>query len=96
MTSSARYRRRNSDGEPMELLLYTSRLSKRFGNFSALDQVGFSLQAGEVVGLVGRSGAGKSVLAQILSGTLNPSGGELLLGGERLRWPFSPVASILP
>jgi signal transduction histidine kinase len=74
----------------MELLLYASRLSKRFGNLSALDQVGFSLQAGEVVGLVGRSGAGKSVLAQILSGTLNPSGGELLLGGERLRWPFSP------
>jgi len=90
MTSSARYRRRNSDGESMELLLYASRLSKRFGNLSALDQVGFSLQAGEVVGLVGRSGAGKSVLAQILSGTLNPSGGELLLGGERLRWPFSP------
>lgn len=90
MTSRARYRRRDSDGETMELLLYASKLSKRFGNLSALDQVGFSLQAGEVVGLVGRSGAGKSVLAQILSGTLNPSAGELLLGGERLRWPFSP------
>jgi signal transduction histidine kinase len=73
----------------MDPLLHASKLSKRFGRLSALDQVGFSVQAGEVVGLVGRSGAGKSVLAQILSGTLDPSGGELLLGGERLRWPFS-------
>jgi signal transduction histidine kinase len=74
----------------MNTLLHVSQLSKSFGSLSALDRVGFSVQPGEVVGLVGRSGAGKSVLAQILGGTLEPSAGEVLLGGERLRWPFSP------
>jgi signal transduction histidine kinase len=74
----------------MDTLLHVSQLSKSYGALTALDRVSFSVQPGEVVGLVGRSGAGKSVLAQILAGTLAPSAGEVLLGGERLRWPFSP------
>ncbi|NTU80564.1 MAG: ATP-binding cassette domain-containing protein [Chloroflexales bacterium] len=73
----------------METLLHASKLSKSFGRLTALDRVSFSVHPGEVVGLVGRSGAGKSVLSQILAGTLVPSAGELLLGGDRLRWPFS-------
>jgi len=74
----------------MDTLLHVSKLTKAFGTLTALDSVSFSVQPGEVVGLVGRSGAGKSVLAQILAGTLEPSAGEVLLGGERLRWAFSP------
>jgi len=74
----------------MDALLHCSQLTKRFGALSALERVSFSVQPGEVVGLVGRSGAGKSVLAQILAGALAPSVGEVLLDGERLRWPFSP------
>ena len=74
----------------MDTLLHVSKLTKAFGTLTALDSVSFSVQPGEVVGLVGRSGAGKSVLAQILAGTLAPSAGEVLLGGERLRWAFSP------
>ncbi|HMQ34372.1 MAG TPA: ATP-binding cassette domain-containing protein [Chloroflexaceae bacterium] len=74
----------------MDTLLHASKLSKSFGSLAALDRVSFSVHTGEVVGLVGRSGAGKSVLSQILAGTLAPSAGELLIGGERLRWPFRP------
>lgn len=74
----------------MDSLLQCNNLSKRFGSLSALDGVSFAVQPGEVVGLLGRSGAGKSVLAQIVAGTLAPSAGEVLLGGKRLRWPFSP------
>src|SRR5688572_19655778 len=74
----------------MDVLLHCSQLTKRFGALTALERVSFSVQPGEVVGLVGRSGAGKSVLAQILAGALAPSAGEVLLDGERLRWPFSP------
>lgn len=73
----------------MDTLLHVAQLSKSFGTLAVLDRVSFSVQPGEVVGLVGRSGAGKSVLAQILAGTLAPSAGEVLLGGERLRWSFS-------
>jgi signal transduction histidine kinase len=73
----------------MDTLLHVSQLTRQFGNLTALHQVSFSVAPGEVVGLVGRSGSGKSVLAQILGGGLAPSGGEVLLGGERLRWPFA-------
>lgn len=74
----------------MDPLLQISRLTKSFGSLTALDRVSFSVQPGEVVGLVGRSGAGKSVLAQILAGVLAPSAGEVRFDGERLRWPFGP------
>jgi signal transduction histidine kinase len=74
----------------MDPLLHVAKLSKSFGTLNALNRVSFNVQPGEVVGLVGRSGAGKSVLAQILGGTMAPSAGEVLLGGERLRWPLSP------
>jgi signal transduction histidine kinase len=73
----------------MDPLLQIARLSKSFGSLTALEQVSFNVHPGEVVGLVGRSGSGKSVLAQILAGALGPSAGEVRLGGEQLRWPFS-------
>jgi signal transduction histidine kinase len=73
----------------MDPLLQCVSLSKRFGSLTALDRVSFSVSAGEVVGLVGRSGAGKSVLAQLLSGMVAPSAGEVILNGRRLSWPFT-------
>ena len=58
--------------------------ASRFGNrsFSALSGVSFSLQRGEVLGLVGRNGAGKSTLLSTLAGLREPSAGCVLLGGE--------------
>ncbi|NTV62768.1 MAG: sugar ABC transporter ATP-binding protein, partial [Oscillochloris sp.] len=72
----------------MEPILQCISLSKRFGTLGALERVSFSVAPGEVVGLVGRSGAGKSVLAGLLAGLLVPSDGEALIDGRRLRWPF--------
>lgn len=73
----------------MDPLIQCASLSKQFGPLTALDRVSFSVSPGEVVGLVGRSGAGKSVLAQMLAGMTVPSSGELLLDGRRLEWPFA-------
>ncbi|NJN17995.1 MAG: ATP-binding cassette domain-containing protein [Oscillochloris sp.] len=73
----------------MDTLLHCSGLSKRFGTLTALDRVSLNIAPGEVVGLVGRSGAGKSVLMQMLSGLIAPSAGEVLFDGRRLRWPFA-------
>ncbi len=69
-------------------LLHCDNLSKSFGTLDALQGVSFRVAAGEVVGLAGRSGAGKSVLAMILAGLTAPSSGELHLAGRRARWPF--------
>lgn len=61
-------------------------ISKRYGNVIALDDVDFSVAAGEVVGLVGDNGAGKSTLVKALSGAHRPNSGELYLDGEKVDW----------
>ncbi len=72
----------------MEPLLRAINLSKSFGTLPTLQQVSFELHEGEVVGLAGRSGAGKSVLAMLLAGLLSPNEGDLYFNGQRLTWPF--------
>jgi ribose transport system ATP-binding protein len=67
---------------PAEPLLRIDGLSKRFGPVVALDQVSFEVRAGEVLGLLGDNGAGKSTLIKILSGSLEPSAGEIRFDGQ--------------
>jgi ABC-type sugar transport system ATPase subunit len=58
-------------------------VSKSYGAVQALENVSLRLHAGEVVGLVGDNGAGKSTLTGILSGSIAPSSGEILVDGRR-------------
>ena len=51
-------------------------VTKRFGGLQALSEVDFDVHAGEVVGLVGDNGAGKSALVKILSGVYASSAGK--------------------
>jgi len=59
-----------------------SSLTKRFGDFTAVDQVDLSVGAGEIVGVLGANGAGKTTLMRMILGLLRPSGGSVLLFGE--------------
>src|SRR5512145_1367274 len=72
----------------MEPIFRCINLSKSFGTLPVLRQVSFDVAPGEVVGLAGRSGAGKSVLAAILTGVEAPSEGDMYVAGRRVRWPF--------
>jgi ABC-2 type transport system ATP-binding protein/ribosome-dependent ATPase len=56
-------------------------VSRRFGDFTAVDQVNLSLHPGEVVGLLGANGAGKTTLIRMLLGLLPASAGQVLLFG---------------
>jgi len=67
-------------------------ISKVFGGIRALDDVSFSVKAGEVHALVGENGAGKSTLMKILAGAHQATTGEICIGGEPAVIP-SPHAS---
>ncbi|RFO94660.1 multidrug ABC transporter ATP-binding protein [Rhodoferax lacus] len=56
-------------------------LVKRFGDFTAVNGVSFSVTRGEVIGFIGPNGAGKSTVIRILCGLLQPSGGQALVAG---------------
>ncbi|MCA9928103.1 MAG: ATP-binding cassette domain-containing protein [Anaerolineales bacterium] len=73
-------------------LLQAVNLSKQFGNLAVLQNVNLKIRPGEVVGLAGRSGAGKSVLIKILAGLQSPDAGDLYLEGRRLQRPFQAQA----
>ena len=57
-------------------------VSKHFGAIEAVTNIDFSIEPGEVVGLMGDNGAGKSTLVKIIAGNFPPSSGEILLEGS--------------
>jgi simple sugar transport system ATP-binding protein len=65
-------------------LLELSNVSKHFGAIHALSDVSLTLQAGEVVGLMGDNGAGKSTLVKIIAGNFLPTHGTLQMEGLEL------------
>jgi len=73
----------------MKPLLRVVNLSKSFGTLPVIQQVSFEIQPGEVVGLTGGIGSGKSVLAMLLAGLYDPTEGEIYFANKRLSWPFS-------
>ena len=69
------------------------RLTKRFGDFVAVDDVSFDVAAGEIFGFLGSNGAGKSTTIRMLCGLLRPSSGTARVGGidvNLIRVDFSP------
>jgi simple sugar transport system ATP-binding protein len=66
-------------------LLEARGIDKNYGHVRALANADFDVLAGEVTALVGDNGAGKSTLIKILSGTVQPDGGEIVFEGRRVR-----------
>lgn len=62
--------------------LQLNAVTKRFGPVVAVQNVSFSLDAGEVVALAGENGAGKSTVKNMIGGLLRPDEGEILIGGH--------------
>ena len=67
--------------------LTVENLTVRFGNVTAVDNVSFLVEPGEVVGLIGPNGAGKTTIIDAVTGFVKPASGVLLLSDARLnRW----------
>ncbi len=66
----------------MSALLEVEGLTRRFGGLVAVDALGFSIGPGEVVGLLGPNGSGKTTVLNLLSGVLRPDAGRIALRGQ--------------
>ena len=81
--------RQEINGEP---LLQAERIAKAFGKHSVLKDVSFEMRHGEIAGIVGENGAGKSTFLKILMGLLAPGAGKVVARGTVGYCPQEAVA----
>jgi len=65
-------------------VLVVNGLVKRFGGFTAVNNVSFRVEKGEILGLIGPNGSGKSTIFNMLSGTLVPTAGSVQFDGHEI------------
>jgi ribose transport system ATP-binding protein len=68
----------------MTPLLQAVNLTKRFGGLTAVDSASLDVNIGEVIGLVGDNGAGKSTFIKMVAGVYQPDEGEIIFNGKRV------------
>jgi ribosome-dependent ATPase len=73
--------RRSVTAEPV---IVARDLTRRFGDFTAVDRASFTIERGEIFGFVGSNGCGKTTTMKMLTGLLSPTEGEALLFGKPL------------
>lgn len=66
-------------------MISVDKLTKHYGDFTAVDNISFSVAPGEVLGLVGPNGAGKTTTLRCLAGIIAPSAGSVALAGHDVR-----------
>jgi branched-chain amino acid transport system ATP-binding protein len=66
------------------MILQGNAVSKRFGGVTAVNNVSFNLEDGEILSIIGPNGAGKTTLFNLMTGIYSPTSGELIFNNERL------------
>ena len=66
------------------MLLQVEGLTKRFGGFTAVKEVGFEVREGEILGLIGPNGSGKSTIFNLIAGALRPNAGSIRFQGREI------------
>ena len=68
----------------MTAMLEVRGLTRRFGGLVAVNDLTFNVNEGEMIGLIGPNGSGKTTTFSMLSGALKPSTGTITFNGERI------------
>ncbi len=75
------------------VIIQVENLTRRFGDFTAVDRVSFQVERGEVFGFVGSNGSGKSTTIRMLCGLLTPSAGTARVAGLDIRTHAEQICS---
>lgn len=71
-------------------------LTRKYGKFTALDQVNLSIEKGKIIGLLGPNGSGKTTLIKLANGLLTPTSGEILIDGRKPGDKTKALCAYLP
>src|ERR1700689_5760029 len=75
-------RRLFCDGPDMTTMIRTENLTRKFGALTAVDAMNIEIAEGEIFGLVGPDGAGKTTTMRMLCGLMNPTEGKAIVAGH--------------
>ncbi|CAM3516355.1 ABC transporter ATP-binding protein [Aeromicrobium ponti] len=78
------------------MALQLEHVTKRFGQFTAVDDLSLSIPESEMFGFLGANGAGKTTTFRMILGLLDPSGGKITWNGKRIDYSTSPLIGYLP
>ena len=62
-------------------MIEVKNITKKYGNFTAVDNINFKIEEGEIIGLLGPNGAGKSTTMNMITGYIEPTEGEIVING---------------
>lgn len=62
-------------------MIHVENLTRKYGDFTAVDDVSFEIASGEIVGLLGHNGAGKTTIMKMMTGCLEANAGQVRIGG---------------
>ena len=80
---------------PAETMIQVENLTKRFGHFTAVDHVSFSVGKGSIFGFLGPNGSGKSTVIRMLCGLLEPSNGQARIAGFDVARQTSEIKTLI-
>lgn len=76
-------------------MIHVENISRKYGDFTAVDNVSFQIPAGEIVGLLGHNGAGKTTIMKMLTGFIEPGSGQIVIDGKDLAENANAVKSLI-
>src|SRR5258708_29680704 len=79
----------------MDAMIECEGLTKRFGTFTAVEHVSFSVGKGSIFGFLGPNGSGKTTLIRMLCGILEPSDGTARIGGHDIVRDAEPIKEMI-
>lgn len=75
----------------MDMVLQTVGLTKQYGTQFAVHNINMNVERGKIYGLLGRNGAGKTTTIRMVTGLLQPTAGEVILFGEKMKAPTKQI-----
>lgn len=75
----------------MDMVLQTVGLTKQYGTQFAVHNINMNVERGKIYGLLGRNGAGKTTTIRMVTGLLQPTAGEVILFGEKMKTPTKQI-----